>query len=85
MSERKGGRGSTDAWWAERGADRLNGAQANGAFPGVRTSKPLLRMEFPGRRKADPLVEARIRMRSVFSYSYALFAVDKPGDESARA
>lgn len=78
----QGGGDPTDAWWAERGADRLT-VHSEWRFSRREDLEAVLRMEFPG-GVADPWLSAHPDALGL-SYSYALFAVDKPGDESARA
>lgn len=64
-----------DAWWAARGADRRT-VLSSWRFRSRADLEAVLRMEFP-RRVADPWLAAHPRALGL-SYSYALFAADKP-------
>ena len=65
----------TESWWAARGADRST-VRSQWRFTRRADFEAVLRMEFP-RKVADPWLAARPRAVGL-SYSYALFAVDKP-------
>ena len=65
----------TDAWWAARGADR-NTVRTSWRFTGRADFEAVLRMEFP-LKVADPWLAAHPGAVGL-SYSYTLFAVDKP-------
>ena len=66
----------TDAWWAARGADRTT-VRSAWRFSSRADFEAVLRMEFP-LKVADPWLAARPGALGL-SYSYALFAIDKPG------
>ncbi len=70
-----GGGTQTDAWWAARGADRTT-VRSMWRFTRRADLEAVLRMEFP-LKVADPWLAARPGALGL-SYSYALFAVDKP-------
>jgi len=70
-----GGGEETDAWWAARGADRTT-VRSRWRFSSRAEFEAVLRMEFP-LKVADPWLAAR-RGALGLSYSYALFAIDKP-------
>ena len=70
-----GGGTRTDAWWAARGADRTT-VRSTWRFTSRADLEAVLRMEFP-LKVADPWLAARPGALGL-SYSYALFAVDKP-------
>ena len=65
----------TEAWWAERGADRTT-VRSCWRFTTRADFEAVLRMEFP-RKVADPWLAAHPGALGL-SYSYALFAIDKP-------
>jgi SAM-dependent methyltransferase len=65
----------TDAWWAARGADRST-VRSSWRFTSRADFEAVLRMEFP-LKVADPWLAAHPAAVGL-SYSYALFAVDKP-------
>jgi SAM-dependent methyltransferase len=65
----------TDAWWAARGADRAT-VRSQWRFTSRADFEAVLRMEFPP-RVAGPWLAARPGALGL-SYSYTLFAVDKP-------
>ncbi|HEY1674926.1 MAG TPA: class I SAM-dependent methyltransferase [Streptosporangiaceae bacterium] len=65
----------TEAWWAERGADRTT-VRSSWRFTTRADFEAVLRMEFP-RKVADPWLAAHPGALGL-SYSYALFAIDKP-------
>jgi SAM-dependent methyltransferase len=65
----------TDAWWAARGADRIT-VRSMWRFTSRADLEAVLRMEFP-LKVADPWLAARPGAVGL-SYSYALFALDKP-------
>jgi len=65
----------TDAWWAARGADRTT-VRSRWRFTSRADFEAVLRMEFP-RKVAGPWLAARPGALGL-SYSYTLFAVDKP-------
>ncbi len=65
----------TDAWWAARGADRVT-VRSAWRFSSRADFEAVLRMEFP-LRVADPWLAAHPGVTGL-SYSYALFAIDKP-------
>ncbi|HEY6496255.1 MAG TPA: class I SAM-dependent methyltransferase, partial [Trebonia sp.] len=69
------GGAETDAWWSQRGADRTT-VRSSWRFDGRADLEAVLRMEFP-LTVADRWLAARPGARGL-SYSYALFAVDKP-------
>lgn len=64
-----------DAWWAARGADRTT-VRSSWRFASRADFEAVLRMEFP-RKVADPWLAAHPRALGL-SYSYTLFAIDKP-------
>jgi SAM-dependent methyltransferase len=64
-----------DAWWAARGADRTT-VRSSWRFTSRADFEGVLRMEFP-LKVADPWLAAHPGARGL-SYSYVLFAVDKP-------
>lgn len=64
-----------DAWWAARGATRTT-VRSEWRFTSRAGFEAVLRMEFPA-RVAGPWLAARPRALGL-SYSYALFALDKP-------
>jgi SAM-dependent methyltransferase len=70
-----GGGAQTDAWWAARGADRIT-VRSRWRFTSRADLEAVLRMEFP-LPVADPWLAARPGALGL-SYSYALFAADKP-------
>jgi SAM-dependent methyltransferase len=70
-----GGGAETDAWWAARGADRIT-VRSMWRFTSRADLEAVLRMEFP-LKVAGPWLAARPGAVSL-SYSYALFAIDKP-------
>jgi len=70
-----GGGEETDAWWAARGADRIT-VRSAWRFTSRADLEAVLRMEFP-LKVADRWLAAHPRAVGL-SYSYALFAVDKP-------
>jgi len=70
-----GGGPETDAWWAARGADRIT-VRSMWRFTSRADLEAVLRMEFP-LKVAGPWLAARPGAVSL-SYSYALFAIDKP-------
>jgi SAM-dependent methyltransferase len=70
-----GGGAETDAWWAARGADRTT-VRSWWRFPSRADFEAVLRMEFP-LKVADPWLAAHPGALGL-SYSYTLFAVDKP-------
>ncbi len=65
----------TDAWWAARGADRAT-VRSSWRFTSRAGFEAVLRMEFP-LKVADPWLAAHPGALGL-SYSYALFAIDKP-------
>jgi SAM-dependent methyltransferase len=65
----------TDAWWAARGADRIT-VYSSWRFASRADFEAVLRMEFP-LKVADPWLAAHPRALGL-TYSYALFAIDKP-------
>jgi SAM-dependent methyltransferase len=65
----------TDAWWAARGADRTT-VRSSWRFASRADFAAVLRMEFP-LKVADPWLAAHPGALGL-SYSYALFAIDKP-------
>jgi SAM-dependent methyltransferase len=65
----------TDAWWAARGADRTT-VRSFWRFTTRTDFEAVLRMEFP-LNVAGPWLAARPRALGL-SYSYTLYAVDKP-------
>jgi SAM-dependent methyltransferase len=65
----------TDAWWAARGADRVT-VRSSWRFKSRADFEAVLRMEFP-LRVAGPWLAAHPGALGL-SYSYTLFAVDKP-------
>ena len=65
----------TDAWWAARGADRVT-VRSSWRFKSRADFEAVLRMEFP-LRVAGPWLAAHPGALGL-SYSYALFAIDKP-------
>jgi SAM-dependent methyltransferase len=65
----------TDAWWAARGADRTT-VRSQWRFASRADFEAVLRMEFPP-RVAGPWLAARPAALGL-TYSYALFAIDKP-------
>jgi SAM-dependent methyltransferase len=65
-----------EAWWAARGADRTT-VRSRWRFASRADFEAVLRMEFPP-RVADPWLAARPGAVGL-SYSYALFAIDRPG------
>jgi SAM-dependent methyltransferase len=65
----------TDAWWAARGADRTT-VRSAWAFTSRADFEAVLRMEFP-LKVADPWLAAHPGALGL-SYSYALFALNKP-------
>lgn len=65
----------TDAWWAARGADRIT-VRSMWRFTSRADLEAVLRMEFP-LKVAGPWLAAHPWALSL-SYSYVLFAVDKP-------
>ena len=71
----------TEAWWAERGADRTT-VRSSWRFTTRADFEAVLRMEFP-RKVADPWLAAHPGALGL-SYSYALFAIDKPACSVAR-
>ena len=72
---RPAGGPETDAWWAARGADRAT-VRSSWRFTRRADFEAVLRMEFP-RKVADPWLAAHPGALGL-SYSYALFALDKP-------
>ena len=70
-----GGGEATDAWWAARGADRIT-VRSTWRFTSRADLEAVIRMEFP-LKVADPWLAARPGAVGL-SYSYALFALDKP-------
>ena len=70
-----GGGDETDAWWAARGADRGT-VRTAWRFTSRADFEAVLRMEFP-LKAADPWLAAHPGAAGL-SYSYALFAIDKP-------
>ena len=64
-----------EAWWAARGADRAT-VRSRWRFASRADFEAVLRMEFP-LRVADPWLAARPGAVGL-SYSYALFAIDRP-------
>jgi SAM-dependent methyltransferase len=66
----------TDAWWAARGADRIT-VRSSWRFTRRAEFEAVLRMEFP-LKVADPWLAAHPGALGL-GYSYALFAIDKPG------
>jgi SAM-dependent methyltransferase len=70
-----GGGAQTDAWWAARGADRVT-VRSGWRFASRADLEAVIRMEFP-LQVADPWLAARPGALGL-SYSYALFAIDKP-------
>jgi SAM-dependent methyltransferase len=70
-----GGGEETDAWWAARGADRTT-VRSRWRFAGRADFEAVLRMEFPV-KVADPWLAAHPGTLGL-SYSYTLFAIDKP-------
>lgn len=70
-----GGGAETDAWWAARGADRVT-VRSSWRFASRADLEAVIRMEFP-LKVADPWLAARPGALGL-SYSYALFAIDKP-------
>ncbi len=70
-----GGGEETDAWWAARGADRTT-VRSRWRFTGRADFEAVLRMEFPV-KVADPWLAAHPGTLGL-SYSYTLFAIDKP-------
>jgi SAM-dependent methyltransferase len=69
------GGAETDAWWAARGADRTT-VRSMWRFTNRADFEAVLRMEFP-LKVADPWLAAHPGAFGL-SYSYALFAIDKP-------
>jgi SAM-dependent methyltransferase len=67
---------ATDAWWAARGADRIT-VRSSWRFTSRADFEAVLRMEFP-LKVADPWLAAHPGALGL-GYSYALFAIDKPG------
>jgi SAM-dependent methyltransferase len=65
----------TDAWWAVRGADRAT-VRSSWSFASRADFEAVLRLEFP-LKVADPWLAAHPAALGL-SYSYTLFAVDKP-------
>jgi SAM-dependent methyltransferase len=65
----------TDAWWAARGADRTT-VRSMWRFTSRADFEAVLRMEFP-LQVADPWLAARPWALGL-SYSYTVFALDKP-------
>jgi len=72
---KRGGGEETDAWWAARGADRTT-VRSRWRFTSRADFEAVLRMEFPV-KVADPWLAAHPGTLGL-SYSYTLFAVDKP-------
>ena len=70
-----GGGEETDAWWAARGADRTT-VRSTWRFTSRADLEAVLRMEFP-LKIADPWLAAHPGTLAL-SYSYALYAIDKP-------
>ena len=70
-----GGGEETDAWWAARGADRTT-VRTAWRFTSRADFEAVLRMEFP-LKVADPWLAAHPGALGL-SYSYTLFAIDKP-------
>lgn len=70
-----GGGPEADAWWAARGADRIT-VRSMWRFTSRADLEAVLRMEFP-LKVADPWLAARPGALGL-TYSYALFAIDKP-------
>jgi len=70
-----GGGEETDAWWAARGADRTT-VRSRWRFTSRADFEAVLRMEFPV-KVADPWLAAHPGTLGL-SYSYTLFATDKP-------
>jgi SAM-dependent methyltransferase len=66
---------AAEAWWAARGADRTT-VRSRWSFASRADFEAVLRMEFP-LTVADPWLAAHPGAVGL-SYSYALFAVDKP-------
>jgi SAM-dependent methyltransferase len=71
-----GGGKQTDDWWAARGADRTT-VRSSWRFTTRADLEAVLRMEFP-LQVAEPWLAAHPGALSL-GYSYALFAIDKPG------
>ncbi len=69
------GGAEADAWWAARGADRAT-VRSRWRFTSRADFEAVLRMEFP-LKVADRWLAAHPGAAGL-SYSYALFAVDKP-------
>jgi SAM-dependent methyltransferase len=69
------GGAETDTWWAGRGADRTT-VRSSWAFTSRADFEAVLRMEFP-LKVADPWLAAHPGALGL-SYSYTLFALDKP-------
>jgi SAM-dependent methyltransferase len=72
----QGGGDPTDAWWAEHGADRQT-VHSQWRFAQRDHLEAVLRMEFPA-DVADQWLSTHPDSLGL-SYSYALFAIDKPG------
>ncbi len=70
-----GGGEETDDWWAARGADRTT-VRSMWRFTSRADLEAVLRMEFP-LKVADPWLAAHPAATGL-SYSYALYAIDKP-------
>ena len=70
-----GGGEETDAWWAARGADRTT-VRSSWRFTSRGDFAAVLRMEFP-LKAADRWLAAHPATLGL-SYSYAMFALDKP-------
>jgi SAM-dependent methyltransferase len=71
----QGGGDKADRWWAARGADRRT-VHSEWRFSSRDDFEAVLRMEFPV-EVADSWLDAHPRTVGL-SYSYALFAIDKP-------
>jgi SAM-dependent methyltransferase len=65
----------TDAWWAAQGADRAT-VRSEWRFASRADFEAVLRMEFP-LKVSDPWLAAHPGALGL-SYSYALFAIDRP-------